>query len=314
MPGKSKKAFSKNVATEMNAGKPQPQALAIAYGMKRRAPKKMAEGGAVSAANEARPMPAKRYNDSRDLATQATPVQPGNSKWTDAPMGEKRPKYQATKPMIRKGATFSTGTPDDMEQMALKKREAALQALKPAAPTEQPPEEDNELEPNRTGTKPHPMKMMASGGKVSMEIGSGPEEDEEENPAGLESDDDEMAPAVDEYMANKFADGGMVDDDDQPEDEEEEENHASVASAIMARQKYADGGMVDIDENAEEQPNGYYARNEDAALKENYDSDMDGVSEPDDSNEHGDVLSDEDAHDMISRIMARMKRKSPISK
>lgn len=35
--GKSKKAFSKNVATEMDAGKPQKQAVAIAYSEKRAA-------------------------------------------------------------------------------------------------------------------------------------------------------------------------------------------------------------------------------------------------------------------------------------
>lgn len=33
----SRAAFSKNVATEMRAGKPQKQALAIAYSVKRRA-------------------------------------------------------------------------------------------------------------------------------------------------------------------------------------------------------------------------------------------------------------------------------------
>lgn len=43
--GKSKKAFSKNVETEMDAGKPQKQSLAIAYQMKRKA---MAKGGPVS--------------------------------------------------------------------------------------------------------------------------------------------------------------------------------------------------------------------------------------------------------------------------
>jgi hypothetical protein len=37
---KSKKAFSKNVSTEMHAGKPQKQALAIAYSVKRKAKKK----------------------------------------------------------------------------------------------------------------------------------------------------------------------------------------------------------------------------------------------------------------------------------
>ncbi len=42
---KSDKAFSKNVETEMKSGKPQDQSLAIAYSVKRKAKKKMAEGG-----------------------------------------------------------------------------------------------------------------------------------------------------------------------------------------------------------------------------------------------------------------------------
>lgn len=45
--GKSKKAFSHNVEAEMHAGKPQKQALAIAYSMQRRS-KKMAKGGMAS--------------------------------------------------------------------------------------------------------------------------------------------------------------------------------------------------------------------------------------------------------------------------
>lgn len=38
--GKSKKAFSKNVKTEMKAGKPQKQAVAIAYAVARKAGKR----------------------------------------------------------------------------------------------------------------------------------------------------------------------------------------------------------------------------------------------------------------------------------
>lgn len=48
MQGKSKKAFSKNVAAEMDAGKPQSQSLAIAYAIKRKNAKKMAHGGMVN--------------------------------------------------------------------------------------------------------------------------------------------------------------------------------------------------------------------------------------------------------------------------
>ena len=38
--GKSKKSFVKNIKTEIKAGKPQKQAVAIAYSVKRRAKKK----------------------------------------------------------------------------------------------------------------------------------------------------------------------------------------------------------------------------------------------------------------------------------
>ena len=38
--GESKKAFQENIKTEIAAGKPQKQAVAIAYSVKRRSPKK----------------------------------------------------------------------------------------------------------------------------------------------------------------------------------------------------------------------------------------------------------------------------------
>ncbi len=44
---KSKKALSENIATEMDAGKPMDQSLAVAYSVKRKAKKKMSLGGAV---------------------------------------------------------------------------------------------------------------------------------------------------------------------------------------------------------------------------------------------------------------------------
>jgi len=42
---KSQKAFKKNIATEVKVGKPVKQAVAIAYSVKRVAPKKMCGGG-----------------------------------------------------------------------------------------------------------------------------------------------------------------------------------------------------------------------------------------------------------------------------
>lgn len=104
---------------------------------------------------------------------------------------------------------------------------------------------------------------------------------------------------------------------DQPEPEADEEKHTSIAAAIMAkRKKMFDGGrvdddMVDIDQNGEEEPNRYYHQNEDYVLKENYDKDMDGVSQPMDSNEQNDVLDDEDENnrDMISKIQQKIRSK-----
>lgn len=45
---KSEKAFKKNIATEVKAGKPVKQAVAIAYSTRRAAPKRMADGGVAS--------------------------------------------------------------------------------------------------------------------------------------------------------------------------------------------------------------------------------------------------------------------------
>jgi hypothetical protein len=73
--GKSKKAFSHNVEVEMDAGKPQKQAVAIAYSEKRRAkheahggmaswsscPECMSDGGEVEADNVL--MNSHRYSD-----------------------------------------------------------------------------------------------------------------------------------------------------------------------------------------------------------------------------------------------------------
>lgn len=49
---KSKKAFDRNVASEMHAGKSQPQALAIAYSTKRAAQKKNYAHGGVASSEE----------------------------------------------------------------------------------------------------------------------------------------------------------------------------------------------------------------------------------------------------------------------
>lgn len=90
----------------------------------------------------------------------------------------------------------------------------------------------------------------------------------------------------------------------------------SMAEAIMKKRKakmMAEGGMVDIHENEEEQPNSYYHQNEHEALDLDLDSTMDGMHQPEDSNEHSmePGLGEEDEHadDIISKIMRKRKSK-----
>lgn len=84
MQSKSKKAFSKNVEKEMDAGKPQKQSLAIAYNVKRKNErKKMATGGAITAKDESRPMPDQEFNDSSDASMNRGKKSLGKSDWTD---------------------------------------------------------------------------------------------------------------------------------------------------------------------------------------------------------------------------------------
>lgn len=122
--------------------------------------------------------------------------------------------------------------------------------------------------------------------------------------------DDAKTP--EEFMM-MMAQGGYVSPQDEPMESmnvyEDDDQGLDMVSDIMSRKRMADGGEVDLDLNAEEQPNSFYERNEDAVLKENYDSDMDGLSQPEDSNEHADSHESdaENEHDDIDQIRKRMR-------
>lgn len=187
---------------------------------------------------------------------------------------------QAPKPMMAQGGMIKTSKPK------AKMTDSSVIKARPY---------DHVSELNLEDTAP-PMKH------------EGMSEDKEQSEEEFES----------KQMAPMLAEGGEISDDmDQPSDEETMEHAASIAAGIMAKRAHkqfmAVGGMVDIDENAEEQPNDMTSLNK-AALKENYDSDMDDVSQPEESNEHADEREEasENKHDRVSAIMK--KRKSPIQK
>lgn len=126
---------------------------------------------------------------------------------------------------------------------------------------------------------------------------------------------------------NRFAEGGEV------MKEYKMDREDSIADSIMAKKdrmkqildsgsmdedeamRFYEGGqvessddlMADIMSNGKEMPNAYFDRDEEI-LKENYDSDMDGMPQPLYSNEHGDdIISNK--NDMINQIRSKMKRK-----
>lgn len=238
---KSKQALSKNIATEMEAGKPQKQSLAISYDMKRRTPKgkkMMAKGGEIQP-------PAK------------SPEMPPKPKMEE--MSEMMPKPKLQRLAHGGMAASSVVKPrlrSDIDQELMKQHEE------------------------------HLMRSM-------------PPEDETEH---IQYDDEHAE------HSNMMADGGEVEPEDMPEMyEDEEQHHDSIASAIMARRKrMAAGGQVDIESNEMEQPNSFYEQNEDAALKENYDDDIEDLMQPMDSNEDRPSIPT-NKHDRISAIRARMK-------
>lgn len=313
-----------------------------------------ADGGEVkesSTRSESRPMPDKRYNDSKEASRNSGDKPAKEDSWTS------RPDIKQS----QKGKTSPLKHPKMVPQSAysvrLRDQEDDLQdsAGVNDGPQHQPSEQDNEEGPDRQGPKVPDMqrqhndgrKAYAKGGHVEMEYGSGPEEDMAEHPAGLESDDDEMSPPEDEFMAGHFAEGGMIDN------EEELEHAASIAAAIMSKmksQRLAEGGEVvgsqdsmfdimkkkrngddsiyahpeedqaDLSRNAEEDANMEDQTSFNALRKENYSESegLEALDQPHDSNLHGDPHEDDEENihdgDIVRAIRSKMKRKSAITR
>lgn len=317
----SKKAFDHNIKAEMHAGKPQKQALAIAYDMKRKNRKKMAKGGSISASNEKRPMPNDLYDDSHMAHQNSGNKAPHNDSWTDQPTVKQAQMNSGRRVLPIKHPKMVAS---DVLSSRLYSYEDELQrSAKPGNPSEQPPKADDEMGADRQGpdSKDLHMKRMAKGGEINDVISMHEaEEDNLEHPAHLEDDNDTTKPSDDEIMADHIemlAEGGMA--------EEEEEHHDSMAASIMAKRSrhpsqmsdsdidemmhlYASGGEVDLSLSHDEEPNNEDQMSFEALKKENYnDSDLD-VEQLMDSNEHSDEIS-HDRHDMIDSIRRKMKSK-----
>jgi hypothetical protein len=288
--GKSKKAMSENIETEMHAGKPQKQAIAIAYATRKAAmkPKKKASGGTVesgsrdmnyadggllgkddvvSASNEKRPMPKNRYNDSKNISQNSGDKPLRDSDWTDTPT-ERQAKANDIRGRTQK-IKHPSMVKSDVLQVRLRDEEDDLQdsAGTNEGPQRQPPEHDNEEGPDRSGTEPHKQtaistgrKVMAKGGKVE----SSDYDDTDPNAATDSFKDDtpsedegaEMARHHnEEYQRQTSGNPDMSkphnkDQSSAYSNEEDSEDAYGEDDLDQAPSAFADGGEVEEDDSA----------------------------------------------------------------
>lgn len=316
----------------MKSGKPQDQSLAIAYSIKRKnSRKKMANGGMAykndSAKTESRPSTQETDNDSK-MVSQNSNIKPANEdRSTDDPTVRQAQKPSTTKlsrPKMVGSDGFSVRDRDDVE-----KDLDRIDTEYPESDKAQPRKRYDEEGPNRQGSSVTDMQAQHNNRKA-------PYIKEVEDQYSEDVANPNMKKT--ESPLGRYAEGGMVHEmDDQPTDEADEERHASIAAAIMMKKaklkEHMDSGSADMDEmvrmykggqvegsdesqtdvmlNGKEHPNAYVPRNKNEVLKENYMNDMKSVSQPEDSNEHGDSREDEtsDPHDMIDMIRRKIKAK-----
>lgn len=278
--GKSKKAFSKNVETEENAGKPPKQSLAIAYSVQRKAKKKMAYGG--KAEDDANPgTPAKKPDNSRP------------------PMADYMNKDMdpSAAPMDAEDDSMYPPQSEIMDNNN-RKRFAKGGTV------------DGQLVPGMEEDESPGMGLYAQGGPVA---GS---EDTNEPSVPKRKPDDSRRP-MDAYMAGQATDESPA---GYTEDEKSIVDAIRAKRAIdkdSMEGMFAEGGQIpgDYNEGNIDWENGqspYDNDNSEAYKKELYD-DSQLSRQPHDSNLKGDdrEMSGENEHDMglVDRIRERMRNR-----
>lgn len=263
--GKSKKDFSKNVATEMDAGKPQKQSLAIAYSIKRKNAKKMYEGGRVSADTAA---------TDRDETMLQGHTSPGRQEL------RANDESHSDIDMARTDRDMAMDHDDrEMSGPAQDARKEGRSAIDDAS-------DAREMNMMR--------KRYAEGGAVSA----------------MKENYTDIDDARDNYDLRMASDASHhIATDAKTE---------TIADIIRAKRfmakggkvgMYAEGGdVVDLDGSHEDEfmSEGVNHRILDG---ENYAEDeaLDQASSPEDSNEHGRDLPDEDEYDMVDKIRKKMR-------
>jgi hypothetical protein len=298
----SKKALSKNIETEMHAGKPQKQALAIAFNTQRQARKKMAFGGEFMGKKDSQPSqpsPQPSPGPSDDKSNTETAMD--SIRKAFGPKKAKGDMMYAEGGEIRAGSRRPSADDEDEREMAMME----------GASSEHGPELDarDESMSGIDGARDErEMDMMASGGEINFKDEHMTNIDD----AADERDEHMLESAPTSHAPEKRAGTKMVTEDSR-DDMELSMMHLAkggIADRIRAKQKMmAEGGEVDLQDNSDEHLNEEDQLSYKAARKKTYYDDSQISRQPMDSNEHGDELSDEDSHDMVSSIRKKMKYK-----
>lgn len=284
--------------------------LAMAYSVKAKAKKKMAEGGPVV---EKRATTQELHDDAKmeRQNDHKKPEASGDKVLAKAPMFQARKGLKTTPikhPSMVPSSAFSSKLRTDEDHLQ--------ESDKPEAPQKDHFERVELTKSNVTHEEQEPahhkMARLAEGGLINEEVPfSKAEDDMEEEYSHADSE-----PVVEDFMDDQdpamYADGGEV--------EEEEEHHASIAAAVMAkRRKMAEGGQVDLYENAEEEPanpDTFDKRNA-AAVHEDIDEAMHPLDhEPMGSMNDEHEASEENKEDSrdVFRIRRIMSKRSPITR
>lgn len=280
--GASKKLMSKNSKAEADEAPKGGKSIGVAYNMaKRNAKSPMSKGGSIGR-DKAELGPDHEHNEMcmaeggscYDDGGSVTPTNPPQQPLVAAPKAQ-QPAQQQKKGLFARGGI--------VEGEASKKMESLNSAM-------------HSLNGDDWDEKDEAASSASSKPMSEPKLDSGLDADLDEDESHLEST----------FPPKAMADGGRITADSTDADA------LDMVSAIMQKRKMmAEGGSVDLSENADEEYNHADEDNFEALKKENY-SESDGLTDltqPEDSNEHGDVLKDADSHDMVDEIRKRLKSK-----
>lgn len=292
---KSKKAVGKNIETEMAAGKPQKQSIAIALNMKRAmGKKKMANGGNITANQEV-----EAKADNADTKEDLMQMKGRHAREIQELVANNESE----------AGNSADGAKDEREMMA---NGGELVANKESMSGNSADDAADERDEDMLDSKPRRHKDELLARNMGM-----PKADDKDE---METDMLHQKGQPDQYSKNgiiNYADGGEIDADSSDEDELRMLNMAQggIAKAIMRkRAKMAEGGEVDLqDSNGDEHLNEEDQLSYQAARKKTYYDDSQLDSQPEDSNEKGDSeeANAENEHDasLVGKIRKKMKAK-----